>query len=244
MRKKLAALSAGVLIGTLLSGCSEYQGDIGNKNIRTNNAEYNSFGVIRDKRFADDGKNEQNRVRGSQQNNNNVIGSHRNYRLEMSEEIADRIKEITSVKASYVMLADKKAYVAVSLHDHAPQGETKAMSRTHLGLFGKNGAEDGRRISSMSTGEELLTADMKSQIAEAVKELHPQIANIYISANPEFVGRMNMYMNDNMLGYPVQNYIMEFNAMAERVFPVGAPDSTGDGILKSTSVNRKHRLLD
>ncbi|MEK3883087.1 YhcN/YlaJ family sporulation lipoprotein [Paenibacillus sp. PL2-23] len=245
MRKQLAALSASVLIGTMLGGCSEYQGDLGNKNIRMNEVRMDSFGnVIRDKRFAHDNENEKNRVRGSQQTNNNVIGSHQNYRLELSEQIANRIQDIDGVKVSYVMLADKNAYVAVSLQDELPQGDARIMSRTQMGMMDHDNRDERKRMSAMSTGEEHLTAQLKGQIASVVKQSHPQIANIYISANPDFVMRMGSYMNDSAHGYPVQNYIMEFNAMVERIFPVGQPDATGDGLMKSTSVKRRHRLLE
>lgn len=246
MRNKWAVLSAGVLLGTMLSGCGmENQGDLGNKNIKTNEVRYDAFGnLIRDKRFADDGMNERNRVAGSRVNNNNLVGSHKNYHLEMSGDAADRIMTIDPVQASYVMLADNNAYVAVSLNDTEPQGNTQMMSRTNIGFLGREGAAAGKRMSSLSTGEEMLSEELKSRIAGAVREMYPQIAHIYISANPEFVGRMNAYMNDALLGYPAQNYLMEFNAMAERVFPAGKSDRTGDGIIKSTSVHRRHRLLE
>lgn len=223
MRKKWAALSAGVLLGTMLSGCGlEQVGDLGNKNIRMNTVRYDSSGnLIKDKRFANDGMNERNRINGHQQNNNNLVGSHKNYRLEMSTQVADKISEIDAVKSSYVMLADDNAYVAVSLNDEiASNGDAKMMSRTHIGLFGKEGAAAGRRMSSLSTGEDKLTEELKAQVADVVKEMRPQVQQIYVSANPDFVGRMNAYMNDVESGYPIQHYIMEFNGMAERVFPV------------------------
>lgn len=247
MRNKWAVpVLSGMLLGTILSGCGmENQGDLGNKNIKTNETRYDAFGnVLRDKRFADDNMNERNRIRGSRVNNNNLVGSHKNYHLEMSREASDRIMAIDQVHASYVMLADKNAYVAVSLNETEPQGNARMMSRSNIGFLGRESSAAGKRMSSLSTGEEMLTEELKSQIADVVREMYPQTGHIYISANPEFVGRMNAYMNDALLGHPVQNYIMEFNAMAERVFPAGRSDYTGDGILKSTSVNRRHRLLE
>ncbi|RIX52454.1 hypothetical protein D3P08_13350 [Paenibacillus nanensis] len=246
MRNKWALLSAGVLLGTMLTGCGmENQGDLGNKNLKTNQVRYDAFGnIARDKRFANDMMNERNRVSGNQAHNNNLVGSHKNYRLEMSSEAADRIKTIGQVRASYVMLADKNAYVAVSLHDTGNQGNAKMMSRTNMGFLGRDGAAAGKRMSSLSTGEEKLSEELKAQIAGVVKDMYPQIGHIYISANPEFVGRMNAYMNDAVLGYPVQNYVMEFNAMVERVFPAAKTNYAGDGIIQSTTTHRRHRLFE
>lgn len=245
MRKRLVILSAGVLLGTMLSGCGlDKVGDLGNKNIRMNTVRYDSSGnLIRDKRFADDGMNERNRTNGSQRISNNLVGSHKNYRLEMSSQIADQITEIEEIKSSYVMLADYNAYVAISLVDHEPHGNAKAMSRTHIGLFGKAGAADGRRMSSLSTGEDNLTDQLKMQVSSIVKEMRPSVRQVYVSANPDFVGRMNAYMSDAKLGYSLQNYIMEFNGMAERIFPVVKQDKDG---MRSSSVStpRKSRLLE
>ncbi|MFD0586405.1 YhcN/YlaJ family sporulation lipoprotein [Paenibacillus sp. GCM10027627] len=222
MRANWAALTAMALIGFMLGGCGmEYQGDLGNKNIRSNAIKYNSSGnMITDKRVADDGLNEKNRVTGKSLNHTNAIGSHKNNRLEMSRQIGDQIMGIREMKSSSVMLADRNAYVAVSLDQYEPKAHSKEMSRTHIGLFGKDGAATGKKMSSLSTGENKLTPELEAKIAKVIREHRPQTEHIYISANPEFVGRMNAYMNDAELGYPVQNYIMEFNALAERVFPV------------------------
>lgn len=147
MHKKWTVLSASLLLGTMLYGCSmDKQGDLGNKNIRTNNINDHSGGeFLRDKRFADDGMNERNRVNGRRLNSNNLVGSHKNYHLEMSGYIADRLQGIEAVKSSYVMLADNNAYVAVSLVEKDQKANSKMMSRTNIGLFGKEGAATGKK---------------------------------------------------------------------------------------------------
>ncbi|RJE84658.1 hypothetical protein D3P07_22270 [Paenibacillus sp. 1011MAR3C5] len=248
MRKKMMTLTAGVVLSAMLGGCGmEFQGDLGNKNIRQNSIRYDSSGsLIKDKRFADDGMNERNRVNGRHLRSNNLVGSHKNYRIEMSRAIADKLTEIDTVQSSSVMLADDNAYVAVSLDGGGltMQSQNQNSGRTHIGLFSKDGAQTGKRMSSLSTGEDKLTEELKAQIASIVKELRPTIVHVYVSANPEFVGRMAAYMKDDEMGYPVQNYIMEFNGLVERVFPVVQPLTTDRGILKTTSVSRKYRILD
>lgn len=239
-------LTAGVLLSAMLGGCGmEFQGDLGNKNIRQNSIRYDSSGsLIKDKRFADDNMNERNRVNGRHLRSNNLVGSHKNYRLEMSGAIADKLTEIDAIQSSYVMLADDNAYVAVSLESNGVTMQSQRLGRTHIGLFSKDGSDAGRRMSSLSTGEDKLTEELKAQIASIVKELRPTIVHVYVSANPDFVGRMSAYMQDAETGYPVQNYIMEFNALVERVFPVVKPQVIDNGIQKTTSVSRKYRLLE
>lgn len=230
MRKRMAAIAAGVLLGTMLAGCSEYQGDIGNKNIRQNSIRYDANGnLIKDKRFANDQLNEMNRVNGRRLNSNNVVGSHRIHKMEMSNRIADRLTQMSDIKSSYVMLTDNNAYVAVSLDEGEPKGNAKLMSRSNTGYMGEKGVNMSRRMSSLSTGEDKLTDAIKDQIAKEVKRLNPNVENVYVSANPDFVGRMNGYMNDVRLGHPIQGFVAEFNAMAERIFPAKAGDNTAGG---------------
>ncbi|REK69375.1 YhcN/YlaJ family sporulation lipoprotein [Paenibacillus paeoniae] len=247
MRKKMiTTLTAGVMLTALVSGCGmEYQGDLGNKNIRKHSIRYDSSGsLIKDKRFSDDGMNERNRVNGRPLRSNNLVGSHKNYRLEASRAIADQLTQMKPIHSSSVMLADDNAYVAVSLDGNSMNVQAQGLSRTHIGLFSKDGGLRGKRMSSLSTGEDKLTEELKAQITSAVKELRPDVVHVYVSANPEFVGRMDAYMKDDELGYPVQNYIMEFNGLVERVFPVVKPQVTNKDLLKTTSVSKKYRLLD
>lgn len=241
MRKQMVALSAGVLLSVMLTGCMEKQGDLGNKNIRSNNIRKDANGnLLMDKRFADDQMNEMNRVNGRRLNSNNVIGSHKNYRMEMSEKMAEAVTKLDAVKSSYVMLTDHNAYVAVSLDEDEPKGNTKIMSRTNSGYLGKEGVDMSRRMSSMSTGQDKLTDQIKDEIASKVKRLRPSVEHVYVSANPDFVGRMNSYMNDVRLGHPIQGFIVEFNAMAERIFP----PKSGDNMLRSSSVKDKRMIYD
>ncbi|MGO4547080.1 YhcN/YlaJ family sporulation lipoprotein [Paenibacillus sp. 2TAB23] len=241
MRKQIVALSAGVLLSTMLAGCMENHGELGNKDIRSNSIRYDANGnLLKNKRFADDQMNEMNRVNGRRLNSNNVIGSHKNYRMEMSEKLAKEITDLGVVKASYVMLTEHNAYVAVSLDEGEPNMESQMLSRTNNGYRGKEGAEISRRMSSLSTGHAQLTDAMKDQIANKIQELNPSIEHVYVSANPDFVGRMTAYMNDVKLGHPIQGFIAEFNAMAERVFP----KKSGEDQVENRSTKTKRMIYD
>ncbi|MBB6732589.1 YhcN/YlaJ family sporulation lipoprotein [Cohnella zeiphila] len=110
---KMMTVSTVVLSTALaLTGCMAKQGDVGNKNIRSNN--YRMHGA-NGTRFLNDQAAEQNRIHGTQQMNNNV-GSrlHGNSKLEMSQKIADQLAALPEVKSAYVMLTNRNAYVAIS----------------------------------------------------------------------------------------------------------------------------------
>ncbi len=229
MLKSCKILTAGLALGMLLTGCAENHGELGNKNIKTKSVKYDSSGnMIIDKRFANDQMNEKNRMNGRRLNNNNLIGSHKNYQMEMSEEISEAIAGLPSISASYVMLTDENAYVAVSLDENMPEGKLSARS----GYTGQEGVEMSKRLHAMSTGSDLLTEKIKADAAAEVRRFRPQVQHVYVSANPDFVGRMHAYMGDVAAGHPIQGFIAEFNALVERVFPVQAADYSAKSIGK------------
>ncbi|MGO4111105.1 YhcN/YlaJ family sporulation lipoprotein [Paenibacillus sp. YAF4_2] len=141
MKNKFILLTASVALATTLAGCAANQGDLGNKNIRPNSVRYDANGnairnlavpgAMTDKRFANDQMNEMNRVNGRRLNSNNIVGSHKNYKMEMSDEIAKRIVALNTVKSANVMLTDNNAYVAVSFEDHVNDLSAKSISRTN-----------------------------------------------------------------------------------------------------------------
>ncbi|MFC4596944.1 YhcN/YlaJ family sporulation lipoprotein [Cohnella hongkongensis] len=200
MRKAVILSTAAVLLSSAiaLSGCMNKTGDLGNKNIRNNAARQNNaargganeYGMRpQARRFAEDAANEQNRLNGNQRIDNNVVGMHGNTRMEASDRIANKISAMPGIGAAYVMLTDRNAYVAVVEDDRANTGHTS------------------------------LTDEVKDKIANQVKALSPSVENVYVSANPDFIGRMEGYANDVRAGHPIQGFITEFNALVERIFP-------------------------
>jgi hypothetical protein len=243
MQRKWAVLAAaGALLSTVIAGCTERQGDLGNRDIRPNSIRYDMDGnLIMNKRFADDQLNEMNRMEGRRLNSNNIIGSHANYRLEMDDDIADRVAELKEVNKAYVMLTEYNAYVAVSLNQSRgaaggpgmqsvtpapPLGRTpQSYMRPYMnGYTGSNKGNTGG--AHMNAAAANVSPDLQARIAGIVQRMTPQIQNVYVSANPDFVARMTSYMDDVRLGHPIQSFVAEFNAMVERIFPA-APRGIG-----------------
>ncbi|MFC4779368.1 YhcN/YlaJ family sporulation lipoprotein [Paenibacillus sp. GCM10023252] len=221
MQRKWLIMTAGVAISAMLSGCGmQSQGHLGNRNIRNHSVTYDANGnMVQDKRFAIDQMNEMNRVNGRRLNNNNLVGSHKNYHIEMNRKISDEVSAMPHVKHAAVLVTDSNAYVAVSLRDLHNMSRMK--SRTNAS-YEQDGMKQDRTIGILSTGEESLTQEMKDEIAAKVRELRPSVHHVYVSANPDFVGRMNSYMEDFKLDRSIQGFVAEFNAMAERLFPASS----------------------
>ncbi|KAI7260782.1 hypothetical protein KC345_g9978 [Hortaea werneckii] len=68
-------------------------------------------------------------------------------------------------------------------------------------------------------GTDTVTKDMKDKIAAVVKKADPNIENVYVSANPDFVERANYYADEFRAGHPLKGFANEFRTMVERIFP-------------------------
>lgn len=129
-------------------------------------------------------------------------------RLIVSQEIADAIAQLDGIDYAGVMLTDRNAYVAVMIDDN---------SRPY-----DNQRSNVRVPRSMNTDVDRdldLGDQMKAQIAETVRLMNPEVENVYVSANPDFVDRFNGIMDHMADGRPLQGLINEFNVLVERIFP-------------------------
>ncbi|MDR0266991.1 YhcN/YlaJ family sporulation lipoprotein [Paenibacillus sp.] len=63
-------------------------------------------------------------------------------------------------------------------------------------------------------------AHIKTKIDNCVKKADPSIKNVYVSANPDFVQRVNNYAADLKNGHPIRGAVSEFSTMVERIFPL------------------------
>ncbi|KGX85898.1 YhcN/YlaJ family sporulation lipoprotein [Pontibacillus marinus] len=61
--------------------------------------------------------------------------------------------------------------------------------------------------------------NLKSKIADIVKNTDPDIDNVYVSANPDFFKMTGDYVDDVRNGDPVRGFFQEFGQMTDRLFP-------------------------
>jgi YhcN/YlaJ family sporulation lipoprotein len=194
LRKSLLLTTMLLSSAIVMSGCMQKTGDVGNKNIRPNAVKSNGINGngMTKKRFANDQDNEQNRMYGERRENNNVIGMHGNSRLEMSNKVSDKLAALPEIDSAFVILTDHNAYVAV---------------------------KQNHKLSTKSVD---LTDAFKDKVAEQVKSMSPSVENVYVSTNPDFTKRMQVYSQDAKAGHPIQGFLAEFNALVERVFPTSS----------------------
>ncbi|MDB4865768.1 MAG: hypothetical protein JWR03_101 [Cohnella sp.] len=215
MRKALVTSS--LLLSALLaiSGCVDnHTGDVGHKNIRPYykndydqnrnrvNGVHSYTGPTRT-RFADDGAMKMHRRNGELVVENYVTTLHGNHHLEWSDRIASHLATLPEVNSAYVMVTDRNAYVAV-------------IDNNKDGVVARSADQ---------------SAALHDKIADHVRSMSPTVQNVYVSSNPDFVGRMKIYAVAVGQGRPVQGFLTEFNALTQRIFPslTPSPDSVGSG---------------
>lgn len=64
-----------------------------------------------------------------------------------------------------------------------------------------------------------ITDQLENKIADQVRATDPDIQNVYVSSNPDFVNRMKDYAEKIKRGEPVKGLVEEFTEAVQRVFP-------------------------
>ncbi|MBO7744825.1 YhcN/YlaJ family sporulation lipoprotein [Paenibacillus sp. MWE-103] len=202
--RKWAMLAAGAMLSTVLTGCMEKHGELGNRNIRGNSVSYDMNGNrILNTRFANDQMNEMNRVDGHRLNSNNLVGLHKNYRMEMSEAMGERISGIKGVGKAYVMLTDNNAYVAVRLNRGAGAGKGTAGAPVHQSGTSSMSLGSAKALSRTQQAY-LRPHTMRSMNAHALdrgKGVHRMTrASSIATPNMHLSGTKNTYGMNGMMG--------------------------------------------
>lgn len=71
----------------------------------------------------------------------------------------------------------------------------------------------------LDQGRNRITRETEDKIAQRVRGAAPGILNVYVSTNPDFVDRINSYVDDIQEGRPVIGFVEQFNEMVQRLFP-------------------------
>ncbi|MBB6635880.1 YhcN/YlaJ family sporulation lipoprotein [Cohnella thailandensis] len=121
-------MSKGLIFSTLVlstalvvTGCgTNAKQGMNAKNVRTN--QYRM-------KFANDGAKEHYRTYGTQHMDGNVVDG--NTKVEMSQEIADKLAALPEIKSAHVALTNRNAYVAVVQENNRTGQVTTRSTRTH-----------------------------------------------------------------------------------------------------------------
>jgi spore cortex protein len=64
-----------------------------------------------------------------------------------------------------------------------------------------------------------LTKETEKMIGDTVRNTDPDINDVFVSTNPDFIDRMNGYADEINQGNPVSGFVKEFNETIRRMFP-------------------------
>jgi hypothetical protein len=207
-------------------------------------ATYDSYGVdIRGKspnyvNLNDPALKNSSKMYGSSQPGGLVI--HNNSKLEYSRELSNKVASLNGVRSAMVMLTDRNAYAAI-LIDNSVNGTRGTYSKnetnntgTSFGTYDPdtlNQATENWRLASginnyetVQNHEDIRSA-FKQRIAILLRAANPNIHNVFISANRDFINQMTAYAIDSNWGNTsLDNRLHEFNGTANRLF--GIPEAS------------------
>ncbi|WP_172369448.1 YhcN/YlaJ family sporulation lipoprotein [Sporosarcina jiandibaonis] len=204
--KKVSLFLTAMLLSLSLMGCNFNQ----DRNNGADNANTN----------VDQGTND-----NANNNNNNNNGD---TNLEVSQDAADRIMEMNGVENATVIVTDQNAYAAVVLNgdntvsdtDNNGTADNNADTDTNTDTGTNNDADTNNNANNNhNSPDQVLSPDLENKIAQQVREVHDNIQNVYVSLNPDFVDRMNEYVEQINQGDPVEGFFEEFTEAMRRVFP-------------------------
>lgn len=247
MQRKMIVLAASVLLGSMLAGCTANNDGVRPKNVNDANRITNrDNGMMRGMNRADNAADFPNMTmdeklankiaKMKEVRNAYVLLTNNNAYVGVSLENNTRGGRMPNGAAN-------NGYTGTGLTDPTgitgpagltgrgdmtgPLGTRGAADRT--GIAGTTGTTNmtGRtgmtgRAGMFGANDNNLNDELKAKIAKNVQKAAPNVKNVYISANPDFVGRMTNYWDEVRAGNPIQGFASEFGEMVNRLFPANA----------------------
>ncbi|WP_409343219.1 hypothetical protein [Paenibacillus sp. MBLB4367] len=229
MKRTGRLLSIGMLSAILLlcGGCGEY----GPKDKYRENRTGIRYGAHKDVYPDTSGP----KAYGSPQQEGTIL--HGNTQLAYSQKLSDQVGALNGVGSSIVMLTDNNAYVAILIDNTGNntygRNARKELnnSGTSLGRYNPHSGGSYMDPKDLTNGvnnfytvedHNDLTHEFKQKIASTVRLGQPAVHDVYISANRDFVNKMNALAQESWSGHSLTGHVGEFNTIANRIF--GTPE--------------------
>ncbi|GGG16236.1 hypothetical protein [Paenibacillus abyssi] len=211
-----------IIIPTLLSGCN-YE-----RHVQDSDYDYGA-------QQKNDPKMLGTRMYGSLTGNPD---QHDNKYFEYSSMLSREVSDINGVATAIVMLTDKNAYVGIAL-DWTAVGTKRIGGRTmkeqnntgsNEGVYNHRDGTPYYNNRKMITpynsyfsvnDHNLISRELKQTIAKRIRRLSPNIEEVHISANKDFVNEMVDYAKEAWLGRPLEPWVDSFNILVKYQFDGG-----------------------
>lgn len=158
---------------------------------------------------------------------------HNNHSMAFSQNSSDVIDDMKGIRTSFVILTDKNAYVAILLDNTATGMKGKGTKNGSDRTIAQSGVDDHSDITeSLKPGEiamekysfptipnpQDLSSELQTEMTQAIRKLHPEITNVFISANQQFINRFSQYAHEAWRGASLAPYLPELNALVKDHF--------------------------
>ncbi|PYI49973.1 YhcN/YlaJ family sporulation lipoprotein [Paenibacillus flagellatus] len=158
---------------------------------------------------------------------------HTNNRLEFVQATSDVVDDLKGIRSSFVFVTDKNAYVALVVDNTATGMKGKGTILFSDRTIASPGVDDHSDISNVLPPGHVvmdkysfdtipsphdLSSELTRSVSERVRQNHPDITNVFVSANQQFINRMSGYAHEAWRGRSLQPYVPEFNAIVSDHF--------------------------
>ncbi|WP_261302766.1 hypothetical protein [Paenibacillus andongensis] len=158
--------------------------------------------------------------------------THNNAKLEYSQFLSNQLHAMNGVNTAIVMTTDQNAYVALMIDSSAVgtkgyaretnnQGTTKGFYNDNAPFndtMPSNDLNNGHNSYETAVHHDMLSHRFKQAMAEKIRTLQPNIMDVYISANRDFLNKMNNYAQESWKGHSLMPLLTDFNQTVTRVF--------------------------
>ncbi|WP_454193849.1 YhcN/YlaJ family sporulation lipoprotein [Paenibacillus sp. Marseille-Q7038] len=104
-------------------------------------------------------------------------------------------------------------------NDNGPRGAGGIFNPNNVTMNNQRGSGTSSRMNNNNQAEEQVTDELRQKITKKIKQMDPKVKNVYISANPDFMKRIQGYGSDLRNGRPISGMVNEFQVMMDRIFP-------------------------
>ncbi|RKN61394.1 hypothetical protein [Paenibacillus ginsengarvi] len=157
---------------------------------------------------------------------------HNNTRLDFVQSVTDAVDELKGIRSSLVFVTDKNVYVAAVLDNTATgmkgKGTVQFSDRTIAS--GQNALPDrsyelppGNIVMDKYSFDTVpsphdLSSELVRTLDASVRQYYPDAANVFVSANKDFINRFSEYAHEAWRGQSLQPYLNDFNALVKDHF--------------------------
>jgi YhcN/YlaJ family sporulation lipoprotein len=158
--------------------------------------------------------------------------THNNSKLDYSQFLSNQLNAMNGVNTAIVMTTDQNAYVALMIDSSAAgtkgytretnnQGTTKGFYNDNAPFndtMPSNDLNNGHNSYETAVHHDMLSHRFKQAMAEKIRTLQPNIMDVYISANRDFLNKMNNYAQESWKGHSLMPLLPDFNQTVTRIF--------------------------